>query len=188
MGQNPCTFGTHQDAIAGYVQQKSCRVWNVGGYRRGNPLLHAGISMTKISKTLQLSGGFKEGHNWITNYQPKQCTYYGQITQIYRTFAVFDSSQDGYFSDPWFNPNWNQLSNWIISPSRGNKTHLKTPPSLHPAPVLSKSLVFKKATLSSSFVFSFDNSVVSLTHLLFENLIAGIDLLNVHESIVANLH
>lgn len=63
MGQNPCSFGTHQDAIAGYVQQKSCRIWNVGGYRRGNPLLHAGISMTKISKTLQLSGGFKWGHN-----------------------------------------------------------------------------------------------------------------------------
>ena len=65
--------------------------------------------------------------------------------------------------------------------------HLKTPPlSLHLAPVLSKSLVLKKATLSSSFVFSFDNNVASLPHLLFENLTT--DLLNVHESIVANLH
>ena len=67
MGQNPRTFGTHQDAIAGYVQQKSCRIWDVGGYRRGNPLLRAGITMIEIGKTLQLVGGFKGGHNWITN-------------------------------------------------------------------------------------------------------------------------
>ena len=102
------------------------------------------------------------------NYQPKQCTYYGQITQNYRTFTLFDSSEDEYFNDPCFNQNWNQPSNWIISPSRGNKTHLKTPPlSLHLAPVLSKSLVLKKATLSSSFVFSFDINVAALPHLLF---------------------
>ena len=118
----------------------------------------------------------------------KQCTFYRQITQNYRAFALFDSSEDGYFSNHWFNPKWNQQSNWVISPSRGNKTHLKTPPSLHPAPVLSKPLVLKKATLSSSFVISFDNNFASLTHLLFDSLIAGIDLLNVHESIVANLH
>ena len=67
MGQNPRTFGTHQDAIAGYVQQKSCRIWDFGGYRRGNPLLHAHIAMIEIGTMLQLVGGFKGGHNWITN-------------------------------------------------------------------------------------------------------------------------
>ena len=144
VGQNPRTFGRHQDAIAGYVQQKSCRIWDVGGYRRGNPLLRAGIAMIEIGKTLQLVGGFKGGHNWITNPNNASTMSLNDCK-----FALFDSSQDGYFNnDPCFNPNWNQQSNWIISPSRGNKTHLKTQPSLHPAAVLSKSLVLKKATLS----------------------------------------
>ena len=151
MEQNPCTFGTHQDAIAGDVQQKSCRIWNVGGYRPGSPLLHAGISMTKISKTLQLAGGFKGGYNWITN--PNNAPTVGKSLKSTVHLLCLIPPQMGTLMTPVSTRI--EINSQIGSfPQVGVIKHIKkTPLSLHPAPVLSKSLVLKKATLSSSFVF-----------------------------------